>query len=68
MFKYIAAIFFGILLAAPLVAEITPFPASFHTQMVPTRTGARKMPSPLENLCTVFGRNHWHVIPSYVWL
>jgi hypothetical protein len=24
------------LLSAPLVAEITPFPASFHTRMVPT--------------------------------
>ena len=36
MFRYVAAILFGILLSAPLVAEITPFPASFHNQMVPT--------------------------------
>jgi pimeloyl-ACP methyl ester carboxylesterase len=36
MFKYVATILFGILLSAPLVAEIAPFPASFHTQMVPT--------------------------------
>jgi pimeloyl-ACP methyl ester carboxylesterase len=36
MFKYVATILFGILLSAPLAAEITSFPASFHTQMVPT--------------------------------
>src|ERR1700689_2952205 len=36
MFRYVAAIVVGIFLSAPLVAEITPFPASFHTQMVPT--------------------------------
>jgi pimeloyl-ACP methyl ester carboxylesterase len=36
MFRYVAAILFGISLSAPLVAEITPFPSSFHTQMVPT--------------------------------
>src|SRR5258707_9851085 len=36
MFRYVAPILVGILLSAPLVAEITPFPASFHTQMVPT--------------------------------
>src|SRR5579859_7839124 len=36
MFRFIATILVGILLPAPLVAEITPFPASFHTQMVPT--------------------------------
>jgi len=36
MFKYVASILFGILLSAPLLAEITPFPASFHTQMIPT--------------------------------
>src|SRR5580698_445361 len=36
MFRYIATILGGILLSAPLVAEVTPFPASFHTQMVPT--------------------------------
>src|SRR3954467_13256763 len=32
MFRHIATV----LLSAPLVAGITPFPASFHTQMVPT--------------------------------
>src|ERR1700723_4430397 len=36
MFRYVAPVLVGILLPAPLVAEITPFPASFHTQMVPT--------------------------------
>jgi Alpha/beta hydrolase family len=36
MFRYVATILVGILLSAPLVAGITPFPASFHTQMVPT--------------------------------
>ena len=36
MFRYIATILVAILLSAPLVAGITPFPASFHTQMVPT--------------------------------
>ena len=36
MFRYVATILVGILLPAPLVAGITPFPASFHTQMVPT--------------------------------
>src|SRR6202042_1503520 len=36
MFKYVASILFGILLSAPLLAEITPFPASFHTQVIPT--------------------------------
>src|SRR6266702_2815340 len=36
MFRYVATILFPILLSAPLVAGITPFPASFHTQMVPT--------------------------------
>src|ERR1700716_265899 len=36
MFRYVATILVGILLPAPLVAEITPFPDSFHTQMVPT--------------------------------
>lgn len=34
-FKYVATILVAILLSAPLVAGIT-FPASFHTQMVPT--------------------------------
>src|SRR6267154_2902258 len=36
MFRYVTTILVGILLSAPLVAEITPFPASFHSQMVPT--------------------------------
>src|ERR1700729_783213 len=36
MFRYVATVLVGILLSAPLVAEVTPFPASFHTQMVPT--------------------------------
>src|SRR5882724_6233269 len=34
--RYVATILVAILLSAPLVAGITPFPASFHTQMVPT--------------------------------
>src|ERR1700719_4950208 len=36
MFRYVATILVGIFLSARLVAGITPFPASFHTQMVPT--------------------------------
>jgi pimeloyl-ACP methyl ester carboxylesterase len=36
MFRYIATILVAILLSAPLVAGITPFPASFHMQMVLT--------------------------------
>src|SRR6266404_4833532 len=36
MFRYVATILVAILLSAPLVAGITPFPASFHTQMVAT--------------------------------
>jgi predicted alpha/beta-fold hydrolase len=36
MFRYVATILVAILLSAPLIAGITPFPASFHTQMVPT--------------------------------
>ena len=36
MLRYIGAILGGILLSVPLAAEVTPFPASFHTQMVPT--------------------------------
>jgi hypothetical protein len=36
MLKYVALILVSILLPAPLIAEITPFPATFHTQMVPT--------------------------------
>src|SRR5436853_5229549 len=36
MFKYVATIVVTILLSASLVAEVTPFPASFHTQMIKT--------------------------------
>jgi len=36
MFRYVTTILVAILLSAPLVAGVTPFPASFHTQMVPT--------------------------------
>jgi len=36
MFRYVATILVAILLSAHLVAGITPFPASFRTQMVPT--------------------------------
>src|SRR5947209_14102996 len=36
MFRYVTTIVVAILLSAPLVAGVTPFPASFHTQMVPT--------------------------------
>ena len=36
MFRYVATILVAIVLSAPLVAGITPFPASFHTQIVPT--------------------------------
>src|SRR5258705_13660182 len=36
MFRYVATILVTILLSAPLVAGITAFPATFHTQMVPT--------------------------------
>jgi hypothetical protein len=36
MFRYVATILVAILLSAPLVAGITPFPASFHRQMVLT--------------------------------
>src|SRR5258706_12022176 len=36
MFRYATTIVVAILLSAPLVAGVTPFPASFHTQMVPT--------------------------------
>src|SRR5712671_1619629 len=35
-FRYVATIVVTTLLSAPLVAGITAFPASFHTQMVPT--------------------------------
>src|SRR6202047_4967611 len=33
MLRYVATILVAILLSAPLVAGIKPFPASFHTQM-----------------------------------
>jgi len=36
MFRYIATILVATLPSAPVVAGITPFPPSFHTQMVPT--------------------------------
>ena len=38
MFRYVGTILVWMLLSAParVVAGITPFPASFHTQMVPT--------------------------------
>ncbi|MFL6600842.1 MAG: alpha/beta fold hydrolase [Steroidobacteraceae bacterium] len=36
MLRYLTPIIVAVLLSAPLVAGITPFPASFHTQMVQT--------------------------------
>src|SRR5437588_2135334 len=36
MFRYLVTILVVILLSSPLVAGIAPFPASFHTQMLPT--------------------------------
>ncbi|HEV7448760.1 MAG TPA: alpha/beta hydrolase [Steroidobacteraceae bacterium] len=36
MLKYFATALVAVLLSTPGVAAITPFPASFHTQMVPT--------------------------------
>jgi hypothetical protein len=36
MLRYVATIHVAISLSAPFVAGITPFPTSFHTQMVPT--------------------------------
>jgi pimeloyl-ACP methyl ester carboxylesterase len=36
MFRYVATSVVASLLSAPLTAEITPLPANFHTQMVPT--------------------------------
>ena len=36
MFRYIAAALLAAVLSAPTMAAVTPFPASFHTQMVPT--------------------------------
>src|ERR1700758_4944693 len=41
MFRYFANILVGSLLSAFLVAEIMPFPDSFHTQMVPTNGTTR---------------------------
>src|SRR5437879_13878824 len=38
MFRYVATILVALLLSAPLMAGITPFPASFHTQMVSTNS------------------------------
>ncbi len=34
--RYLATLIVAVLLSTPLVAGITPFPASFHTQMIPT--------------------------------
>ena len=34
--RYFAAVILAALLSTPLVAKVTPFPASFHTQMIPT--------------------------------
>src|SRR2546422_11372865 len=50
MFRYVATILVAILLSAPLVAGITPFPASFHTQMVPTNGTYKKVPSDLSHV------------------
>jgi pimeloyl-ACP methyl ester carboxylesterase len=36
MLRYLATAIVAVLLSTPLVAGITPFPASFHTQMMPT--------------------------------
>jgi pimeloyl-ACP methyl ester carboxylesterase len=36
MYRYLAAALFGIVFATASVARITPFPATFHTQMVQT--------------------------------
>jgi len=36
MCRYFATISVAILLSVPLIAGITPFPATFHAQMVPT--------------------------------
>ena len=36
MFRYVVTIVVGSLLSTPLVAEVTPFPANFHKQMVAT--------------------------------
>jgi pimeloyl-ACP methyl ester carboxylesterase len=36
MLRYLATAIVAVLLSTPLMAGITPFPASFHTQMMPT--------------------------------
>src|ERR1700760_2123888 len=36
MFRYVAAALVAALVSAPLTAVVTPYPASFHTQMVST--------------------------------
>jgi pimeloyl-ACP methyl ester carboxylesterase len=36
MFRYLAAALLAAVLVPPVTAAITPYPASFHTQMVPT--------------------------------
>src|ERR1700754_1235969 len=36
MFRYLAATLLAAVLSGPAMATVTPFPASFHTQMVPT--------------------------------
>src|ERR1700760_2591975 len=36
MFRYLAAAVLAAVLSAPLAATVTPYPASFHTEMVPT--------------------------------
>jgi pimeloyl-ACP methyl ester carboxylesterase len=36
MFRYIAAALLAAVLSVPTMASVTPFPAGFHTQMVPT--------------------------------
>jgi pimeloyl-ACP methyl ester carboxylesterase len=36
MLRYVATALVAVLLSTPGVAAITPFPASFHTQMIPT--------------------------------
>lgn len=36
MFKYLASVVTAAVLSTPLAAAVTPFPPSFHTQMVPT--------------------------------
>jgi pimeloyl-ACP methyl ester carboxylesterase len=36
VFRYLGTILVAIVMSAPLEAGVTPFPADFHTQMVPT--------------------------------